>query len=370
MKNSTVLVVGTLGLVGAYLYLKGKKTTMPISNLPTSTNTTSNTSSVANSPLVLPTATTNTSNTSSVANSPLVLPTATTNTSNTSSVVNTPLVLPTATTNTSNTSSIVNSSLGLPTATTNTSNTSSIVNSSLGLPSTTTTTSDSTDEQKKYLEAKDLARLIFLYNANTQNDEFKLLSTKYQIYPNVWDGSRGIPDIILQRISALGYKLLSNFDVENTITSTKTVEQKNYLEAKDLARILFLNYTKVLNQEYKWLTAYYGVKVDIFSQPKIPSVVSSRINALGYKVLPNYDIENFITTAKTPEEKNYLEAKYLARILLLYNAKLENDEFKLLTTYYGVKLDMFSKPKIPSIVSSRINALGYKVLPNYDIEKM
>ena len=28
MKNSTILVVGTLGLVGAYLYLKGKKEPM------------------------------------------------------------------------------------------------------------------------------------------------------------------------------------------------------------------------------------------------------------------------------------------------------------------------------------------------------
>ena len=54
MKKSTILIAGTLALVGvgAYVYLKGKKSTTPIGS-PTSTNTTSGTSSAVDSSLGL-----------------------------------------------------------------------------------------------------------------------------------------------------------------------------------------------------------------------------------------------------------------------------------------------------------------------------
>ena len=226
MEKSTILGIGLLSVVGvgAYIYLKGKKSTTPISSSPISTNTTTNTASES--------------------------------------------------------SSTVNSSMGSPT--------SSVVNSSLGLP---TTSSPISEEQKKYLEAKDLARLLFLNYSKLENDEFKLLSAKYELYSNSWVDSNKITVIAPQRISALGYKLLPNYDIENTKTTTKTPEQKNYLEAKDLARILLLYNAKLENDEFKLLTSYYGVNVGAFMKPSIPSVVSSKINALGYKVLPNYDIE-------------------------------------------------------------------------------
>jgi hypothetical protein len=77
-------------------------------------------------------------------------------------------------------------------------------------------------------------------------------------------------------------------------------------------------------------------------------------------------------TASAEEQKNYLEAKDLARILLLDNAKVFDNEFKLLITKYGIKWNPMLR--LTSIWSKaqtkRINALGYKVLPNYDIEKM
>jgi hypothetical protein len=140
MKKSTILVAGTLVLVviGAYVYLKGKKTTAPISSSPTSTNTTTNT--------------------------------------------------------TSGSSSTVNSSLGLP-----------------------TTSSPSAEEQKNYLKAKDLARALLLYHANTQNDEFKLLATKYalthkSLYGTVTYGK--VPLLAPKLINGLGYKVLPNYDIE------------------------------------------------------------------------------------------------------------------------------------------------------------
>jgi hypothetical protein len=80
------------------------------------------------------------------------------------------------------------------------------------------------------------------------------------------------------------------------------------------------------------------------------------------------------TTPSTDEQKNYLQAKELARLLLLYNAKTLNDEFKLLATKNG-----FSSTSnrltpgyilIPMFAPKKINELGYKLLPNYDIEKM
>jgi hypothetical protein len=60
MKNSTILVAGTLALVGAgaYFYLKGKKTTTPISSSTTSTTTTTTSSSAVDSSLGLPAITT------------------------------------------------------------------------------------------------------------------------------------------------------------------------------------------------------------------------------------------------------------------------------------------------------------------------
>jgi hypothetical protein len=60
MEKSTILVVGTLGLIGAgaYFYLKGKKTTTPISSSTTSTTTTTTSSSAVDSSLGLPAITT------------------------------------------------------------------------------------------------------------------------------------------------------------------------------------------------------------------------------------------------------------------------------------------------------------------------
>jgi len=89
-------------------------------------------------------------------------------------------------------------------------------NSSLGLP---TTLSSSADEQKNYLEAKDLARLLLLYNANTKNDEFKLLATKYGLYSKSKYADKVIiylkvPLLAPTKINALGYKLLPNYDIE------------------------------------------------------------------------------------------------------------------------------------------------------------
>ena len=155
MKNSTVIVgASTLVLLGAgvYLYLKGKKTTTPISSSPTSTNTTTNTASES--------------------------------------------------------SSTVNSSMGSPT--------SSVVNSSLGLP---TTSSPSSEEQKNYLKAKDYARLLLLYNANTKNDEFKLLATKYGLETKGFLGGNvvtygKVPLLAPKLINGLGYKVLPNYDIE------------------------------------------------------------------------------------------------------------------------------------------------------------
>jgi hypothetical protein len=137
MEKSTILGIGLLSVVGvgAYIYLKGKKSTTPISSSSTSTNTTSDTSS-------------------------------------------------------------------------------SVVNSSLGLP---TTKSPSAEEQKNYLEAKDLARLLLLYNAGTQNDEFKLLATKYGLARKGAFGSTTyvtVPLLAPKKINALGYKVLPNFDIE------------------------------------------------------------------------------------------------------------------------------------------------------------
>jgi hypothetical protein len=151
MKKSTILIAGTLVLVviGAYVYLKGKKSTTP-NGSPTSTNTTTNT--------------------------------------------------------TSGTSSAVDSSMGSPT--------SSVVNSSLGLP---TTSSPSSEEQKNYLKAKDLARALLLYHANTQNDEFKLIATKYALthkssFGTVTYGK--VPLLAPKLINGLGYKVLPNYDIE------------------------------------------------------------------------------------------------------------------------------------------------------------
>ena len=135
MKNSTILGIGLLSVVGvgAYIYLKGKKTTTPISSSSTSTNTTSDTSS-------------------------------------------------------------------------------SVVNSSLGLP---TTKSPSAEEQKNYLEAKDLARILLLNNARIFDNEFKLLITKYGVE---WSRTIGLisrwSDVLTKRINALGYKVLPNYDIE------------------------------------------------------------------------------------------------------------------------------------------------------------
>jgi len=135
MKNSTILGIGLLSVVGvgAYIYLKGKKTTTPISSSTTSTNTTSDTSS-------------------------------------------------------------------------------SVLNSSLGLP---TTKSPSAEEQKNYLEAKDLARILLLNNAKIFDNEFKLLITKYNVAwnplitkTNIWS------DMFSKKLNALGYKVLPNYDIE------------------------------------------------------------------------------------------------------------------------------------------------------------
>ena len=140
MKKSTILIAGTLVLVviGAYVYLKGKKSTTSISSSPTSTNTTTNT--------------------------------------------------------TSGTSSAVDSSLGLP-----------------------TTSSPSSEEQKNYLKAKDLARALLLYHANTQNDEFKLLATKYALTHKGFAGTvtyGKVPLLAPKLINGLGYKVLPNYDIE------------------------------------------------------------------------------------------------------------------------------------------------------------
>ena len=139
MEKSTILGIGLLSVVGvgAYIYLKGKKSTTPISSSSTSTNTTTNT--------------------------------------------------------TSGSSSTVNSSLGLP-----------------------TTSSPSAEEQKNYLEAKDLARILLLNNARIFDNEFKLLITKYGVAWNPMISS--IPSIFSKRptarINALGYKVLPNYDIE------------------------------------------------------------------------------------------------------------------------------------------------------------
>ena len=140
MEKSTILGIGLLSVVGvgAYIYLKGKKTTTPISSSSTSTNTTTNT--------------------------------------------------------TSGSSSTVNSSLGLP-----------------------TTSSPSAEEQKNYLEAKDLARALLLYHANTQNDEFKLIATKYALIHKGFAGTvtyGKVPLLAPKLINALGYKVLPNYDIE------------------------------------------------------------------------------------------------------------------------------------------------------------
>jgi hypothetical protein len=89
------------------------------------------------------------------------------------------------------------------------------VNSSLGLPTTTTY---STDEQKNYLEAKDLARILLL-NLSTWSEEYKILMTKYGYS---WKSPSFVKNkatqlgtkIVTKRINALGYKLLPNFDIE------------------------------------------------------------------------------------------------------------------------------------------------------------
>jgi hypothetical protein len=139
MKNSTVIVgASTLVLLGAgvYLYLKGKKTTTPISSSPTSTNTTSSSSST--------------------------------------------------------------------------------VNSSLGSP---TTSSPSAEEQKNYLKAKDLARILWLHKAKIYDNEYKLLLSKEDIryieailpLPSQRDKFQSD---VAQKINSLGYKVLSNFDIE------------------------------------------------------------------------------------------------------------------------------------------------------------
>ena len=152
MEKSTILGIGLLSVVGvgAYIYLKGKKSTTPISSSPISTNTTTNTASES--------------------------------------------------------SSTVNSSMGSPT--------SSVVNSSLGLP---TTSSPSSEEQKNYLKAKVVARALLLYHANTQNDEFKLIATKYalthkSLYGTVTYGK--VPLLAPKLINGLGYKVLPNYDIE------------------------------------------------------------------------------------------------------------------------------------------------------------
>jgi hypothetical protein len=81
------------------------------------------------------------------------------------------------------------------------------------------------------------------------------------------------------------------------------------------------------------------------------------------------------TTSGTDEQKNYLEAKELARILLLINSRVFDNEYKLLMTKYGYKPNDYGfivayKLVGNKILTKRINALGYKVLPNFDIEKM
>jgi len=81
------------------------------------------------------------------------------------------------------------------------------------------------------------------------------------------------------------------------------------------------------------------------------------------------------TTSSTDEQKNYLQAKELARILLLINSRVFDNEYKLLMTKYGYNpksriFILVGKDVGAKIVTKRINALGYKVLPNYDIEKM
>ena len=149
MKNSTILGIGLLSVVGvgAYIYLKGKKSTTPISSSPISTNTTTNTASES--------------------------------------------------------SSTVNSSMGSPT--------SSVVNSSLGLP---TTSSPSSEEQKNYLEAKDLARALLLHNSNIRDNEFILLNTKYNLQWKAIMPSYIITEVLGRKINALGYKVLPNYDIE------------------------------------------------------------------------------------------------------------------------------------------------------------
>jgi hypothetical protein len=179
MKNSTILGIGLLSVVGvgAYIYLKGKKTTTPISSSTTSTNTTSDTSS-----------------------------------------------------------SVVNSSLGSPT--------SSVVNNSLGLP---TTKSPSAEEQKNYLEAKRIAGNMkeINYMGGAKNKP----NANTWALPNDFGGSWYYPIEVLEQYSRLA---------EQKVTSSTTIGRIPPLKP---------------------------AKSDLLAN------MTTKVNALGYKVLPNFDIE-------------------------------------------------------------------------------
>ena len=102
------------------------------------------------------------------------------------------------------------------TPSTSTSGSTSVANNSLGL---STTSSSSADEQKNYLEAKDLAKILLLNLSRTFNDEYKILMTKYgyQVKNLIFmmNTTNGVATkIITKRINALGYKLLPNYDIE------------------------------------------------------------------------------------------------------------------------------------------------------------
>lgn len=95
------------------------------------------------------------------------------------------------------------------------------------------------------------------------------------------------------------------------------------------------------------------------SKASVPSGVSGTTNTVTKEATPSTD-----------EQKNYLRAKDLARILWLHNAKVLDKEYKLLLTKEGYSTIPLAFTAIKNSIVKRINSLGYKVLPNYEIEKM
>jgi hypothetical protein len=274
MKNSTILVVGTLGLIGAYLYLKRKQSPMineivdnslelSTSSTSSATTTTSpTTDSSATTTTTSPTTDTNaTTTTPSVADislglnpKPIIETTSPTTDTNATTTTTSPTTDTNATTTTTSHTTDTNATTTTTSPTTDSSATTTTTSPTTDTNATTTTTSPTTDT-----------------NATTTT-------------PSVADISLGLnPKPIIE------------------------TETENYIKAKELSKgfqVLFQQMQDLQNKlRYTYPSYGFGtfkkpstdnreaIIIQMSSVTKQMSEKNAQAIALGYKILPLGEIE-------------------------------------------------------------------------------